>query len=202
MIRTSISDSGKTGALGQGLIIEIHIAGVENGPAFRAQEDAGGAEDMAGVAIFKTQLIVRPGRAAFAIDREGLAEPAMLPAIGGPVGLAMREERIDHADLLPLPRHDVDRIMEESVADRGGRLGHENARLRLLPHENRERADVIEMRVRKEKRVDGQPAQSLRGAAAPSRPLPWDACRNRAPPPARRPRDNNNWRRSQSGVSG
>ena len=103
---------------------------------------------MTSVAIFKTQLIVRPGLAPFAIDRERLAERAMLPAIRRPVRLAMSEERINHPHLLAFARHHVDRIMEQRIADCRRRFGHENARLRLLPHQDRERPDMIEVRVR------------------------------------------------------
>ena len=121
--------------------------------------NVGGAEDMPGVAVFKTQPVVRPGLASFAVDRERLAQPAMLPAIRRPVRLAMGEERVNDADFFALAGHDVDRIVQERVADGGGRFGHENSRLRLLPHENRERADVIEVRVGKKQRIDRQARQ-------------------------------------------
>ena len=149
----------KDRAFEQRLVVEIHIAGVKNGAPFRAEQNSSGTEHMAGVAIFKTQLILRPGRAAFAIHREGLAERTMLPPIRRPIRLAMGEERIDHAHLLAFARHHVDRVVEQRLADRRRRLGHENARLRLLPHQHRERANVIEMRVREEQGIDRTPRQ-------------------------------------------
>src|SRR5690348_7290905 len=102
-------------------------------------------------AIFESQFIVRPSGPALAIDRERLAKRTMLPAIGSSIGLAMREEWIDHTHLFPLACHHVDRIVQKGIADRSGWLGHENARLRLLSHQHRERADMIKMSVRKQK---------------------------------------------------
>ena len=125
----------------------------------------------------------------------------MLPAIGGSIGFAMSEERINHAHFFALPRHHVDRVVEERVANRRGRFGHENARLRLLPHQHRERADVIEMSVRKEKSIDWLAGRGSREEARPLRPPPSDASRNRARPLARPNPDSNSWRRSRSDAS-
>ena len=49
--------------------------------------------------------------------------------------------------------------MEQRLADRRRRFGHENTRLRLLPHQHRERPDMVEMRVREEERIDRPPGQ-------------------------------------------
>ena len=71
----------------------------------------------------------------------------------------MGEERVNNADSFALSRHDVDRICRSASRSRG-RLGHENTRLRLLPHEHRERTDVVEMGMRKEQRVHRQAGES------------------------------------------
>ena len=61
----------------------------------------------------------------------------------------MREEWIQRrADLLALPRHHVDRVMQKSIADFRGRFRHENTCPWLAPHQHRQRADVILMGVR------------------------------------------------------
>ena len=44
--------------------------------------------------------------------------------------------------------------MQKRAADFRRRFGHENARVWLAPHQHRQRADVIEMRVRKNDRVE------------------------------------------------
>ena len=188
-------------ALQKRLAIEIDVAGVKESASFGADQDSGGSQHMTGVAILESQFIVRPGRTALAIDRERLAERTMLPAIGRSIRLAMSEERINHTHLFALPRHHVDRIVQKRIANRGGRLGHENARLRLLPHQHRKRPDMIEMRVRKQKSVDRLARQRCRAEATPFRLPPSDASRNRARPPARPNPDSNSWRRSRSDAS-
>src|SRR6476619_6792425 len=109
---------------------------------------------MTRVAIFESQAISRAGGTSLAIDRERLAERTMLPPIGRSIRLAMREERINHTDFFALACHHVDRIVQKGIANRSGWLGHENARLWLLPHQHRQRADMIEMSVRKQKSID------------------------------------------------
>ena len=67
----------------------------------------------------------------------------------------MREERIHRGpEFLALPRHDVDRIVQKRVADLRRRFRHEDGRVGLPPHQDRQRADVIVMRVRNEDRVE------------------------------------------------
>ena len=61
----------------------------------------------------------------------------------------MREEWIRHlSNLLALPRHYVDRIVQKDTADLRRRFSHENPRGREASHGQRQCADVILMRVR------------------------------------------------------
>ena len=53
MISTSTPDSGKTARLHDRLIVEVHIAAVENGASFRAQKNAGRTEHMTGIDKFE-----------------------------------------------------------------------------------------------------------------------------------------------------
>ena len=57
--------------------------------------------------------------------------------------------------------------MQQGIANRCGRLGHENPRLRLLPHEDGKRSDMVEMRMRKENRVQRTITQVTQKRAAP-----------------------------------
>src|SRR5256886_15365938 len=51
------------------------------------------------------------------------------------------------AELFTLPRHYVHGIMEKKRSNFAGRFRHENARVRLVAHQYRERSDVILMRM-------------------------------------------------------
>ena len=78
-----------------------------------------------------------------------------VPLVGGAIGLAMAEKRIKReAEVLTLPRHYVDGIMEKKRSNFARRFRHENARMRLVAHQYRERSDVILMRVSDKNRVD------------------------------------------------
>src|SRR5207248_7991941 len=58
------------------------------------------------------------------------------------------------ADVLTLPRHDVDGIVEEKRADVARRFSHKNARMRLVPHQDRKRPNVILMGMANKNCVD------------------------------------------------
>jgi len=67
----------------------------------------------------------------------------------------MSEERIHHEpELFPLPRHDVDRVVQKSARDFRGCFGHEDARIRLALHQERQSPSVIEVGVGKDDRID------------------------------------------------
>src|SRR5262249_16347183 len=69
---------------------------------------------------------------------------------------AMAKKRVDgEAELLTLPRHDVNGIVEEKRANFAGRFSHENARARLASHQNGKRPDVILMGMANNNCVDG-----------------------------------------------
>jgi hypothetical protein len=79
------------------------------------------------------------------------------------LGFAVREERIkSRADLFPLPGHHVDRVMQKNAAYFTSSIGHEDARIRLPPHQHRQRTDMILVRVRKQNGVEFSISQSLK----------------------------------------
>src|SRR6267378_3617479 len=70
------------------------------------------------------------------------------PLGNGAIAFAMPKKRIKReAELLTLPRHYVHGIMEKKRSNFAGRFRHEHARVRLVAHQNRERPDVILMRM-------------------------------------------------------
>ncbi len=71
------------------------------------------------------------------------------------IGFAMSEKRIDRRpDLFALPHHDIHRIMQKCVPDLRASLGHKDVRLRLTSHQQWQRADVIEVRMRNQNGID------------------------------------------------
>ena len=64
-----------------------------------------------------------------------LAKATGAPDVDRAIRFLVREERVHRrADFLALARHHVDGVVQHRVADRRGRFGHENARLRLPSH--------------------------------------------------------------------
>ncbi len=73
----------------------------------------------------------------------------------GAIAFAMPKKRIKpEAELFTLPRHYVHGIMEKKRSNFAGRFRHENARVRLVAHQYRERSDVILMRMSDKNGVD------------------------------------------------
>ena len=108
---------------------------------------------MSGVPKFEGQRVVITDL----ITAGGIRLPISteVPLVGGAIGLAMAEKRIKReAELFALPRHYVHGIMEKKRSNFAGRFRHENARMRLVAHQYRERSDVILMRVSDENGVD------------------------------------------------
>ena len=152
----------KRGAPRDRLIVEVHIASVENRAALGTENNAGRTQDMARLHELDRDpaFVVRPR--PFTAERERLAHRARAPLIRRAVGLAMSEERIHHhAELLALPRHDVDGIMQKRASDFRGRFRHEDPGGGLTPHQDGQGADVIEMRVRNHDRIERAPAKRL-----------------------------------------
>ena len=94
------------------LIIEIDVAGVENGLAFDAQKYSGRAKHVSGIPEFEgyRATINDPitGRGV------GLTVPTAIPALTAAIDFAMAKKWIDReAEVLALPRHDVNGIVEE-----------------------------------------------------------------------------------------
>src|SRR5437763_16626227 len=67
----------------------------------------------------------------------------------------MAKKRIKReTELFTLPGHYVHGIMEKKRSNFAGRLRHENARVRLVAHQYRERSEVILLRMSDRKGVD------------------------------------------------
>src|SRR5438874_3133250 len=85
----------------------------------------------------------------------GLPVLAPIPLLAAAIDLAMAKKRIDgEAEVLTLPRHNVNGIVEEKRADFAGRFSHENARVRLVSHQDRKCPDVILMGMANKNGID------------------------------------------------
>src|SRR5204862_2365267 len=84
-----------------------------------------------------------------------LSVATRLPKLNGAMCFAMTEKWINReAELFALPRHHVYGIMEKKRADFAGRFRHENARMRLASHQDRERSDMILMGMSNKNGID------------------------------------------------
>ena len=153
---------GEVRRLHDGLIVKLDVTRVEDRLGTRAQHDSSGAEHMPGVEKFESNDILILGAGAFPGNRNALPHWAEMPLIESALGFAVREEGIkSRADLFPLPCHHVDRVMQKNAAYFTSSIGHEDARVRLPPHQHRQRADVILVCVRKQNGVEFSITQSL-----------------------------------------
>ena len=141
----------------EALVVEIHVAGVENGLSFRADQRPGRAEHVAGVEKLQRDFVgIRLAVDPLAFEVEPLVERAAAPAFFAEIHLAMREKRVVHdARVLALAAHDVDGVVQHHARQQPRRLGHENRSARVAAHEQRQRADVIVMRMREHDGVHG-----------------------------------------------
>ena len=116
----------------------------------------------------------------------------------------MGEERINRdAELFALPRHDVDGVMQKRAPDFRGRFRHEDARIRLAPHQDRQRADVILVRMRDQNGVDVCDRRSASKFGSASSPTPLGCMpQSRIEPLTGEPRGSSSSRRFQCGGSG
>jgi len=130
---TSTPDSGNVAPF---VIVEVNVAGVEDGAALGPENHARGAEDVTGVdKLSGDPSHILAGPRAFTGQRERLSHGTGPPFIRRPVGFLVSEERINRdADLLALPRHDTDRVVQECAPDFRGRFRHEDAGIGPAPH--------------------------------------------------------------------
>ena len=141
--KIGLVEIGKASAFDQGVILEVNIAGVEDGFVLLLNENSGGAHDMAGVkegdrgAIDVSQVEVK-GALVFA------GHPTLLEVFD----FAMMKERVFlDAQFGSLAGHDVDRIVEKVFTKSRG-AGSEIDRGRgLVALGDGEGADVIEVGV-------------------------------------------------------
>ena len=128
------------------LVMETNVAGVEQGLLPATDHDAGGAERMAGVVEFQG------GRNEAGA---GLVE-------GGPIDLAVVFEALDaggqvvhlvvavegvlfDAQLVALPLHHVDRIMQHALDQEVAQLGHQDMGLGKVAQRHGQRPDMVVM---------------------------------------------------------
>ena len=155
---------GEGGTAADGLIEEIDVAGVENAPAFRVDQDAGRSQNVAGVEQFEAHVRLLGAREAFAVQAPGLAQGAILPLVRTVIGLPMgkkrlRRRRVGAAVLSALLAvglaHDVDRVVQQHFSEAPGRRAHQDAGLRLAAHQHGQRADMIQVRMADQDGVEG-----------------------------------------------
>src|SRR5678815_1861067 len=88
-------------------------------------------------------------------DCERLPHRSPSPSASRAIGFLVSEKRINrYANLFALSRHDAARIMQERAADFRRSFGHENAGIRMAPHQDRKGPDVIEMGMRNNNGVE------------------------------------------------
>src|SRR5437762_5822269 len=108
---------------------------------------------MPGVAKFEGHYVVitdpiTTGRIRLPISTE-------VPLGNGAIAFAMAKKRIKReTELFTLPGHYVHGIVEKKRSNFASRFRHENARVRLVAHQYRERSDVILMRMSDKNGVD------------------------------------------------
>lgn len=137
------------------LVVEVDIAAVEYRASLRAEKNTDRPKNMTGVDEFDRDVIALTSPHTFARQSKRLAQWTGLPSICRSIGFAMREERVNRdADFLTLPGHDTDRIVQKRAADFRGPFGHENARLGLAPHQDRQCPDVVKVRMRNDNAIE------------------------------------------------
>src|SRR5262245_28717340 len=113
----------------------------------------------------KCQRVLFALGCALASDGYALTQWTPTPAFRCAIGFSMGEKRIrpgnGATDLLALPGHHVNRVVQKHVADLSRRFGHENACRWKAPHEHRQCAYVVLVSMRNQDRLDILPCDSL-----------------------------------------
>ena len=147
---------GKPGCAGHGLVLEIYVAGVEDGVVAGSGQNARRSEDMPGIEEFEGGLGIVIDAKLFAVERPSLVQGAAPPAPPGDVDFAVGEKRVAlDVVLLPDLCHDIHRVMEHHVGKLACGVGAEYGRVGLSPHQDRDRADVVLVGVRDDHCVHG-----------------------------------------------
>ena len=144
---------GKIRARHDRLLLEIHIPRVEEGFSAMANENTRRAENVACVVELESDLVIVVAEVArqVAALAQAATNPRLLAKIHTPVGV----ERILHEfQLLALAGHDIHGIVQHDVGYICRALGHENRGLRLPPGQDRQRADVVLVRVGYDNGID------------------------------------------------
>ena len=125
----------------------MDVAGVEDAEVWVVEADADGAREVACVEEFA----IDAGFAEF----EAAAGALVAPAAETVVDFAVGEERVfSDAVLIALGGHDVAAVVEHGFGDFRGERSHDGASFRLATHEDWERADVVEVGVGDDDRVE------------------------------------------------
>ena len=140
----------KASAFDEGMVFEVNISGVEDRFVLFFDEDACGAHDVA--------CVVEGDRSAIDVsfsEVEGAFVFAGHPAFLEVFDFAMMKERVFlDAQFGGLAGHDIDRIVEEILAESRGAGGEVDRSGRLVSLGDWESADVIEVGVRDDDAID------------------------------------------------
>jgi hypothetical protein len=139
---------GKKGALLQGAVFEVHIAGVHHAFAGGLDRHADRAEDVAGV-------MEGGAHGALAIQVEGALDAARFEELDDVIEFAVFEERVfGDAVFNAFCLHHIDRVVKHGGGEFRGFRGEEDFRLRLVLEEDRKRADMVKVRVGDDDGID------------------------------------------------
>ena len=140
--------SGELGTVEDALGGEEDVAGEEDAAVLVDDLHAGGAGEVAGGVKGELDLVARPGELLGVVEAVG--EEAGRHA----VDLLVGEERVvGDAFLLAFPDHHVGGVVQHPLDEHVAGQRHDGRRVGLVAHEQRQRADVIEVAVRDQDEV-------------------------------------------------
>ena len=132
----------------QSAVFEVHIAGVHQAFAFAFDRDADRSEDV-------SSIVKGRANGAVGIEVEGALDAAVLERIGDAIDVAMIEERVfGDAEFDAFRLHDIDRVVKHGRGQLGGLRREVDPRALLLLKENRQGADMVEVRVGDDDPID------------------------------------------------
>ena len=130
----------------QGLILEIDVARIENPLPFRFKEHTGRTKNVSRIEKFR--------RHAMAPEVKPFPQADNFPVRRHLLHFTVGEKRkVWGGQLLPLPHHHVDRIVQHHVGQSRRGLGHEDRRTGRLPHGQGKTSHVVLMRVGQHHRI-------------------------------------------------
>ena len=131
------------------LVLEEDVAGDEHLAVLVVDLDGGGAGDVAGRVEDDLDLVLG------AADLLGVAEGQAVHALGAAVDVLVGEERVvGDVVLLLLAHHHVGGVVEHALDQHPAGRRHDDGRIRVLLHEGREAANMVQMAVRDDDQVE------------------------------------------------